>query len=389
MLRKRYDLKRVVALMATVSVVAMIGCSNGEDAKDNSKITTTVDVERTTEEMETLTTVEESSTTQVEPSTEETTTTQEVTTTQPPTTTQEVTTTQKKTEPPTTTEVPTTTKEETTKHSHAFSKKIINPTCTENGYTTYTCSCGEKYDDDYTSAKGHTEVIDKAVEATCTAIGLTEGKHCSVCNVVLIEQQTIKSNGHNYEDWIIDNSANCDTDGTMHRKCYNCSYKETKTIPKLGHNKNTLVSVEDINNTFFGNWTCDRCNSNFREKYEPISATFSKSIDISNYPKYGLYVNATGGVGSYEYQYVVYNKITGQVLGAVYTEDNGISFTDYSNFAVYENTLAVRVYIIDDVGEIAYDVNLNDGDFSSAGVRLYYSYQLNGGSFSGVDFSSQ
>ena len=45
-------------------------------------------------------------------------------------------------------------------------------------------------------ANGHTEVVDAAVAPTCTATGLTAGKHCAVCNTVLVAQTTIPANGH-------------------------------------------------------------------------------------------------------------------------------------------------------------------------------------------------
>ena len=35
-------------------------------------------------------------------------------------------------------------------HTHNYSKSVTAATCTERGYTTYTCSCGDTYKDDYT-----------------------------------------------------------------------------------------------------------------------------------------------------------------------------------------------------------------------------------------------
>ncbi|MBQ2445980.1 MAG: heparinase II/III family protein, partial [Oscillospiraceae bacterium] len=83
--------------------------------------------------------------------------------------------------------------------THSYTTKLTAPTCTTQGYTTHTCSrCSHTYKDNYVNAKGHTEVTDKAVPATCTTPGKTEGKHCSVCNAVLVKQETGAALGHSY-----------------------------------------------------------------------------------------------------------------------------------------------------------------------------------------------
>ena len=85
-----------------------------------------------------------------------------------------------------------TTESETDAHVHAFGEwtTVKDATCTVKGEQERSCSCGEK-ETKSIDATGHTEIIDSAVPATETSTGLTEGKHCSVCNSILILQNII------------------------------------------------------------------------------------------------------------------------------------------------------------------------------------------------------
>ena len=68
-------------------------------------------------------------------------------------------------------------------------------TCTERAVCDL---CGKPYG----STLGHTEVTIPAVDATCTKTGLTEGKKCSICDKIIVEQTEVSKTNHNYESGV-------------------------------------------------------------------------------------------------------------------------------------------------------------------------------------------
>ena len=63
---------------------------------------------------------------------------------------------------------------------HSYTAAITAPTCTAQGYTTYTCSrCSDSYRDTYTAALGHSYLA-QVTDPTCTAQGYTTHT-CSRC----------------------------------------------------------------------------------------------------------------------------------------------------------------------------------------------------------------
>lgn len=82
-------------------------------------------------------------------------------------------------------------------------QKAKEATCTETGLTEgrYCSACGEVLVAQETiPAKDHTMVVDEAVAATCTEPGKTQGVHCSACGKVFTAQNDIPAQGHEYEN---------------------------------------------------------------------------------------------------------------------------------------------------------------------------------------------
>lgn len=80
---------------------------------------------------------------------------------------------------------------------HVYEEKVIlAATCQKEGILKKTCTLCKKSESVTVPKAAHTEVTDKGKAATCTESGMTDGKHCSVCNAVTVEQKPIAALGH-------------------------------------------------------------------------------------------------------------------------------------------------------------------------------------------------
>ena len=104
---------------------------------------------------------------------------------------------------------------ETYDHYHNYNAVITLPTCTAQGYTTYTCECNDTYVVDYVDALGH-----------------------------------------DMSDFYVAKDVACEVDGEEKSECSRCDYYETKSIPALSHKDENYDGYCDGCNEFIADKDC-------------------------------------------------------------------------------------------------------------------------------------
>ena len=130
----------------------------------------------------------------------------------------------------------------TIKHEHNYTAIITAPTCTEKGYTTYTCECGDSYIDDY---------VDKLE--------------------------------HEFTNYVSDNNATYESDGTKTAYC-NHGCGATDTITDVGTKLQSGIAFKTLavdGNNVYGVTPNSQTSFRFLDEIEKIgNASYSVSTDI-------------------------------------------------------------------------------------------------------------
>ena len=155
-------------------------------------------------------------------------------------------------------------------HEHSYNAVVTAPTCTAKGYTTHTCACGDSYVDTYVDALGHAWDNGKVTkEPTETETGVKTFT-CTRCGETKTETIPKLTHEHSYNAVVT--APTCTAKGyTTHTCACGDSYVDTYA-DALGHAWDNGKVTKEPTETETGvkTFTCTRCGET---KTETIPAT--------------------------------------------------------------------------------------------------------------------
>ena len=173
-------------------------------------------------------------------------------------------------------------------------------TCTEDGYVTKVCGCGER-NTTVVPATGHTEaeaVVENEVAADCVNAGSYDNVvYCSVCDAeVSRETITVEALGHTAAEAVVENevAADCVNAGSYDEVVY-CSVcdeevsRETITVDALGHTAAEAVVENEVAATCTeaGSYDnvvyCSVCDEEISRETITVEATGHNDADNDGY----------------------------------------------------------------------------------------------------------
>ncbi len=210
-------------------------------------------------------------------------------------------------------------------NDHEYSGVVTKPTCTEGGYTTYTCSCGASYVGDETPATGHTpgEAATCLTAQTCTVCGATVKAALghSYANGSCIRCGAIDPSACAHGDTVVNGykESTCSAEGyTGDTFCNTC-----KTIVKTGASIAKKAHTPGAAATCTTAQTCTVCGATVKaalgHSYANGSCTVCGAEDLAakgyvhNITESGLtsdFYKLTGGALSDAKGTVTYNGLT-------------------------------------------------------------------------------
>ena len=183
-------------------------------------------------------------------------------------------------------------------HEHSYTAVVTPPTCTEKGYTTHTCACGDSYVDTYVDALGHAWDNGKVTkEPTETETGVKTFT-CTRCGETKTEVIPPLSHKHSYTAVVT--PPTCTEKGyTTHTCSCGDSYVDTYT-DALGHawDSGTVTKQPTATETGVRTYTCTRCNETKTESIPVVSVDVTQMFtDVTkNWAYPGIQYCVTHGI---------------------------------------------------------------------------------------------
>ncbi len=212
---------------------------------------------------------------------------------------------------------------------HIFNDNIIVADCTNDGYTEYTCHCGYSYISDIVSAAGH-DYADDVKDADCVNGGYTTHT-CKSCNYSYISNHT-DPKGHTFTEETV-SVVSCTETGEVKYTCA-CGETYTKLSPPTGHSFSKLVTMPTLSDMGYTEFSCDNCEFEYvgdyrfysdilKDAYAEGGEVLARGIDLS-YHNY-----ETDGQGNYiplDWEQIKASGVDYVILRAGYSSQTDGSF---------------------------------------------------------------
>ena len=153
--------------------------------------------------------------------------------------------------------------------------KVIEPNCSRDGYTLYTCKlCGSTKREDYKPSTPH-DYEDTVVKATCQMQGYTLHQ-CKNCDYSYTDSWT-EPLEHDYEKTVT--APTCTERGYTYYSCKNCGYSyRDNYVGATGHKYEKKVVPPTCIEEGYTENTCSVCGTSYRSSYREAAGHDYKKV---------------------------------------------------------------------------------------------------------------
>ena len=170
-------------------------------------------------------------------------------------------------------------------NGHSYEESVVAPTCEKDGYTNHVCSvCGDSYRDNYVDAAGHQYTL-TVTAPTCTAAGYTTHL-CSVCGHSYVDS-IVPATGHSYEDTVT--APTCTAAGYTTHTCSVCGDSYVGSYTDALEHTYTAVVTKEPTCTEEGvkTFTCSECGKSYTEAIPTVAHSYEAVVTAPTCDKMG------------------------------------------------------------------------------------------------------